>query len=195
MRLYFFSVKLWINVIKLSLLLLAVTIIFFSPEIAKIFYPLKYWDIICLQAQENNIDPYLIAAIIKTESNFNPLAVSPKGAKGLMQIMPQTGESVAKEIGNKDFTSGQLFIPEVNILLGAHYVADLFFEFQNNSILALASYNGGIGNVRKWLSEKGCTHFDSIDQIPFPETRYFVQRVVWNHKVYKYLYRQKNITG
>lgn len=188
MRLYFFNIKLWINIIKLILLFVIITLIFFSPKIIKTLYPLKYRDIIFLQAQENNIDPYLIAAIIKTESNFNPLAVSPKGAKGLMQIMPQTGESVAEEIGKKDFTSEQLFTPEVNILLGTRYVADLYNEFQNDSILALASYNGGIGNVRKWLTEKGYTHFDGIDQIPFPETRHFVQRVLWNHKVYRFLY-------
>jgi len=107
--LVFFAAKSWIRFLKIILLLFIIALVFNSPKIIKAFYPLEYWDIIYLQAQENNIDPYLIAAIIKTESNFRPRAASPEGAQGLMQLMPQTGESVAREIGKK-------ILPQSNFL-------------------------------------------------------------------------------
>jgi len=186
--LIFLTAKRQIAYLRIILFLLVIALIINSPKIIKTIFPLAYWDIISLQAQENNIDPYLIAAVIKTESNFRPRAVSPEGARGLMQIMPQTGEAVAREIGEKNFTSEQLFDPKTNILLGTRYLADLNHEFQNNTVLALAAYNGGLGNVKKWLAETGSIEADNIERIPFPETKYFVQSVMWNQKVYRFLY-------
>jgi soluble lytic murein transglycosylase len=168
--------------------LLIFLLIFNASHLAKSFYPLLYRDIIFQYAQEYNIDPYLIAAIIKAESNFNPWAVSPKGARGLMQVMPQTGEWVAKETGQVDFHQEQLFRPEINIRLGSWYLANLYQEFQGDLILVLAAYNSGQGNVKKWQSEKHWTQIRKIGQVPFPETKQFIRKVIWNYRVYKYLY-------
>ncbi len=174
--------------VRILFLLLILFLVFNAGRIAKAFYPFLYRDIIFHYAREYNIDPYLIAAIIKTESNFNPRAVSPKGALGLMQVMPQTGKWAAEAIGQADFNPEQLFNPEVNIRIGTWYLADLYREFQGNLVLALAAYNGGRGNVRKWLLQEGWSRLNNVDQVPFPETRQFIRKVIWNYKVYKSLY-------
>jgi soluble lytic murein transglycosylase len=131
----------------------------------------------------------LLVAVIKTESNFKPQALSAKGARGLMQIMPETGRWVALQIGQIEFKVEQLDEPEVNICLGSWYLAELKREFYGNTILALAAYNGGRENVSRWLQQKQWVgELTDLDSLPFPETRQFIRKVLWNHKVYQYLY-------
>lgn len=176
------------NLAPVLFLLLVLFLAANAGRLARAFYPFHYREIIFHYAREYNIDPYLVAAIIKTESNFNPQAVSPKGALGLMQVMPKTGKWVAEVTGQASFYPEQLFDPETNVRIGSWYLADLSREFQDDLILVLAAYNGGRSNVKKWLAEEGWTRSGKIDQVPFPETRQFIRKVIWNYKLYKRLY-------
>lgn len=182
------------NRIKRNLLITIVLIIILYNigNIGRAFYPIQYKDIIFSEARNNGMDPFLMAAIVKTESNFNNLAVSPKGARGLMQIMPDTGSWVAKQGGIPDYSPARLFEPAYNIRIGGWYLADLNEEFNGNTILVLAAYNGGRGNVKKWISREDWNiQSQNLDQIPFPETRQFVRKVLWYQKVYTYLYSKQ----
>lgn len=157
-------------------------------SIWRLFNPLPYRDLTYKYAMAYHQDPYLLAAVMKAESNFNPRAVSEKGARGLMQIMPETGQSVAGELGYHDFSPDQLFVPEININIGAWYLSDLDNEFNGNVILMLAAYNGGRGNVTEWIENDRSGGIKDVDQIPFPETRYYIEKVLLYHKIYTRLY-------
>ena len=156
-----------------------------ADRVRRLFYPLPYYDLTLKYAQAYNQDPYLLSAMMKVESSFRPSAVSVKGARGLMQIMPETGLSVADQLGLTDFNVDQLFIPEINIRIGACYLAGLEDEFNGNVTLMLAAYNGGIGNVTEWLADG---HINEIENIPFPETRHYIKKVLRYHKIYSHLY-------
>nr|WP_066639619.1 lytic transglycosylase domain-containing protein [Desulfolucanica intricata] len=172
-------------------LILLVALAYNTDRLGKYFYPFPNPELIFYYAQINQVDPYLIAAIIKTESSFNDKAVSVKGAQGLMQIMPDTAKWIAEQMGENDFDPQELQNPETNIALGSWYLANLQKEFKGETILVLAAYNGGRGNVKKWLEEKHWTgEHKTIDQIPFPETRQYVRKVLWNYKMYNYLYNE-----
>lgn len=161
-----------------------------GDSIWRFFYPLPYYDLTLKYATAYNQDPYLLSAMMKAESSFRPRAVSEKGARGLMQIMPGTGQSVASQLGYSDFSADLLFIPEINIDIGASYLAGLDHEFNGNVILMLAAYNGGIGNVMEWIEADKSGGINEIDEIPFPETRYYIKKVLKYHKIYTRLYSQ-----
>jgi len=178
-----------IKVFRLLLLILFLTVIFNYDHILKYFYPMPYQYAIINHAAEAGIDPYLLTAIMKIESNFNPRAMSPKGAMGLMQIMPETGEWIANQSGAGPFHPEMLFEPDTCISMGAWYIADLDKEFGGNKIMVLAAYNGGRGNVRNWLKEEKISGDEKdIENIPFPETRNFVHKVLRNYRIYSWLY-------
>ncbi|MFA7468015.1 MAG: lytic transglycosylase domain-containing protein [Desulfotomaculaceae bacterium] len=178
-----------INIFRVLLLILIVTAVFNYDTILKQFYPMPYNSAIIQHSANAGIDPYLLTAIMKTESNFNPKAVSPKGARGLMQIMPDTGEWIARQNGIAPFHPDLLFDPDTCIGMGAWYIADLQQEFNGNRIMVLAAYNGGRGNVRNWVKENKISgNIRDIDNIPFTETRNFVSKVLFNYKVYNWLY-------
>lgn len=159
-------------------------------SIGRVFYPFPYRETTLNYARKYDVDPYLLAAIMKCESNFNRNAVSVRGARGLMQVMPETGKWVARQLGETDFHPDQLFEPETNIKYGSWYIADLKKEFHGDPVLVLAAYNGGRGNVKEWLFSNGLTGSQrTIDQIPFPETRQYVKKVLINQRIYRYLYR------
>lgn len=149
-------------------------------------YPLKYEQSIVNHAKEYDVDPYLVASVIKVESNFSPKVVSKQGAIGLMQIMPKTAIWAAQQMGIEDFQIEKLQNPDLNIKIGTWYLSSLLREFDNNTILALAAYNGGRGNVAKWLAQGRMQQNE--DDIPFPETRNFVMRVKRSYKWYRRLY-------
>lgn len=152
-------------------------------------YPYKYDEYINKYSDEYEIDPYLVLAVMKTESNFNKEAVSKKNAKGLMQIMDETGEWIAKEMEINYFTPSMLFDPELNIRMGCWYIKNLEEEFDGNSDLVLAAYNGGSGNVNKWLSDEEYSEDgENLSYIPFPETKKYVDKVKTSYSIYKYLY-------
>jgi soluble lytic murein transglycosylase len=154
------------------------------------YYPLRYVDIVNEHAEMFDLDPVLILSVIHAESRFNSNAVSRVGASGLMQIMESTAYWIAPRIGLTDFNyEDQIFDPSINILLGTYYLSMLIETFGDTST-ALAAYNAGRGNVRNWLNNP---YFSSdgitLDYIPFPETRNYVNRVADNQRVYALLLR------
>ena len=155
----------------------------------KYVYPFPYRDIVYQYALEYNVNPYLIAAVIRTESKFNPYARSPKGAVGLMQIMPETAAWIATQVEYPEFENRLMRSPEVNIYFGTWYLSSLKKEFHNNEVLFLAAYNGGRGNVGQWMQKYGWDdNFQKVEQIPFRETREYVAKVLRDQKRYQELY-------
>ncbi len=135
-----------------------------------------------------DVDPYLVCAIIHTESKFNQYAVSNKGASGYMQLMQQTAEWGATEIGIDDYSYDRIFEPKINIQIGIWYISNLTQQFENKDVV-LASYNGGSGNVTKWLNDsRYSVDNKNLHEIPFEETKKYVERVNFAYKVYKNLY-------
>lgn len=154
----------------------------------KYLYPIKYEKSIQNYSKEFHVDPYLVAAVIRVESRFVFDVVSQKGARGLMQLMPDTAQWVSKNLNLEDFEDSQLDIPDLNIKMGTWYLANLLKEFDGDIILALAAYNGGRGNVRKWMDD-GCFNEGREDKIPFNETKIFVKKVKKAYNWYKRLYK------
>jgi soluble lytic murein transglycosylase len=158
-------------------------------NIGRYFFPLKYQDNIIKYSQKYNLDPCLVAAVIKTESNFNEKAKSSKNAYGLMQITPDTARWAAEKMSVNNFTTEMLYDPEFNIMMGCWYLNNLKEEFGGNLEIVLAAYNGGRGNVQKWL--KSSAHSldgKNLNYIPFKETDKYVKKVKVSYSIYKYLY-------
>ncbi|HHY47949.1 MAG TPA: lytic transglycosylase domain-containing protein [Firmicutes bacterium] len=163
-----------------------------SRWFARRLCPIRYQREISRYSFEHDVDPFLLLAMINVESKFSRFAESPKGARGLMQIMPETGAWVAEVIGLGEFSPDMLYEPHVNIRIGSWYLASLQREFGGDLTLALAAYNAGRGTVHQWLSggvwSGGEEH---IDRIPFPETRKYVRRVLRSYRMYKWAYRDR----
>ena len=156
----------------------------------KYLYPFPYSEIVYRCALEKDIDPFLIAGVIRTESKFNTQARSPKGALGLMQMMPETAKWVADQMDfPTNFDINHLENPEVNIRMGTWYLSSLKKEFKGNEVLLLAAYNGGRGNVKQWMGQYDWNmSFSDVERIPFLETRAYVNRVLASQKRYQELY-------
>jgi soluble lytic murein transglycosylase len=140
--------------------------------------PLKHEDIIRQQAAEKDLPPDLLAAVIFAESHFRD-QTSHAGARGLMQITPATARYIAHLSGGTRFEQGDLSTPQINIAYGAFYLRYLMRRYDNHQVPALAAYNGGEGNVDRWMSAAGTSDrsFTTAD-IPFAETRDYVDRVI-----------------
>ena len=153
-------------------------------------YPVYYKEDIRASASSYEIETHLIAAIIRSESNYRTGLESKKGALGIMQIMPSTANWIAEKAGFKGVTEDMLLHrTDVSIEMGSWYLNSLLQQFNNNNIAAIAAYNGGPGNVRKWLDSGAWDgKLDSAAQIPFGETRHYVQKVIYYYNKYKELY-------
>ncbi|WP_432408891.1 lytic transglycosylase domain-containing protein [Wukongibacter sp. M2B1] len=155
-------------------------------------YPIHYEGLIKKYSNEYDLDIFLVASVIRAESKFDPKAVSPKGAKGLMQISSITGNWASEELSIDDYNEELLFNPEINIRIGCWYLDKLRKEFGDNIVHILAAYNAGSGNVSKWLrNEIYCPGGNGLVEIPFGETKRYVERVQRNYKIYKYFYDKK----
>lgn len=153
-------------------------------------YPLPHREAVFRYSREYGVDPWLVAAVINVESRWRPAAVSRRGARGLMQVMPETGEWAANRMALPGFSPDQLFDPAVNVRIGTWYLAWLLQEFDGNRAAALAAYNSGDHQVRRWLREGIWTgEAATVTQIPFPETRVYVLRVLAHHQRYVQIYR------
>lgn len=155
-------------------------------------YMWDYQQDIITYSQKNQIDPFLVAAIIKNESGFNHKAVSPVGAIGLMQIMPDTGEWIAKQMGLKDYTKDSLYQTQMNIRMGCWYVGELDDEFKHNMALIMIAYNAGRGQTKEWMKINNWSFdFNDPSKIPYPDTREYVQKVLYDRDKYYLLYKDK----
>jgi soluble lytic murein transglycosylase len=180
------------KIIKILFLILLVIMVINIKSIFKHFYPIKYEDNIIKYSQRYNVDPCLVAAVIKAESNFNEKATSHRGAYGLMQIMPDTGLWIAENMEFKNYKVEKLYDNEINIAMGCWYINNLNTEFNGDIDLVLAAYNGGRGNVQKWLSDKEYSQDGKkLDNIPFEETDKYVKKVKTNYNIYLKLYSEK----
>lgn len=150
--------------------------------------PVFHKQIINHYAGVYKIDPLLLAALIKVESNFTPWVLSHKGAIGLMQILPSTAEEMAKELGLTKVSIEDLKKPRLNIRLGVHYLNHLRQEFPGDLIAQLAAYNAGSSRVRGWKKDQERLR---LDDITFAETHSFVARVLDTYEVLKSLQRIK----
>ncbi len=151
-------------------------------------YPLEYQNEIETEAANSGTDPYLVAAIIWAESGFDPHAVSGGGARGLMQIMPDTGEWIAGKVGMDNFTPEDLFDPEVNIALGCWYLNYLSERFDGIVPVMLAAYNGGPNRVAQWLEMVEYGANGELIAVPYPETEEYIKRVQSAYEIYQTYY-------
>jgi soluble lytic murein transglycosylase len=151
-------------------------------------FPKPYWADLKRFSSANGLDPFLVASLIRQESEFSPSALSRKNAVGLMQLLPQVGKLVAKQVKMRHFSATQLFTPAVNLQLGTRYfrnTVDKFGAFE----YALAAYNAGDNRVQDWLGMgKYRDPQEFVESIPFTETREYVQAILRNENVYRQLY-------
>ena len=159
------------------------------PEaVQKIIYPVDYWPLVQKYSAEHDLEPYLVAALIAQESAFDAGIRSGANAYGLMQIIPATGRRVGRTVGLRRVTTQSLVDAETNLRLGTAHLAALLKAF-GEPHLALAAYNAGELNVRRWIKERpGLAADEFIDDIPFPETQNYVRRILGTVVDYRRLY-------
>lgn len=158
----------------------------------RLAFPMPYQEDVEKYARENDVDPYMVAGLIRQESEFNARVVSHANAYGLTQIVPSTGRDLSRRVGMRAFTTAMLFDPAVNLRLGTYYLKILLKSFGGRWEDVLAAYNGGGSRVTKWrrfgeFNEQA----EFIETIPFDETRDYVQSVLRNASVYRRLYEGK----
>jgi soluble lytic murein transglycosylase len=161
----------------------------FHDAVKQIALPLRHDDIIRQQSADKKLDPALVAAVIYAESHFIDGRTSSAGAQGLMQLTPDTARYIAQKSGGVQFQVTDLATPQVNIAYGTWYLRYLLDRYGENTVFALAAYNGGEGNVDRWVataraSGEGLT----IEAIPFAETREYVRKVLDARRQYRSSY-------
>ena len=151
----------------------------------RILFPQPYWPEIKEQAQKNGLDPYMVASLIRQETEFNPSAISNKSAYGLMQLLPSVGKSMARQEGIRHFSASELLNPLTNIRLGTLYLKQTLDKFDDQPEYAFAAYNAGDDRVTDWRSAGNFHGMDEfVESIPFTETREYVQAIVRNQQIY-----------
>jgi soluble lytic murein transglycosylase len=159
-----------------------------TPSVWAAIYPAGFHELVSRHTANVGLDEGLTYALIRAESNFLPTARSPVGALGLMQLMPATARETARSTGD-DVTSPQLTNPEVNIRIGTRHLKDLLIRFNGNIVSAVAAYNAGSTPVRRWRKNFPTLQEDEfIENIPYPETREYVKKVLASREVYRRLY-------
>lgn len=160
----------------------------FKPILRQIF-PVKYMQAITQAAEANGLKPMFVASVVKVESGFNEKAESPKGARGLMQVMPETGIWVAEQMKLSSFDVDMLYEPELNLAVGTWFLQHLQRMFDGNEVIVLAAYNAGQKRVQQWLDEgRWDGREETLDDVPFEETRVYVRRVLTTQDIYSWLY-------
>lgn len=160
-------------------------------DIWMLLYPEAFWDLVRRNAYANHLDPYLVMALIRQESGFDPKAVSGPGARGLMQLLPPTARVVAREARSRRHrprAAGNLTDPGYNLRVGCRFFSEMIREFHGSLEQALAAYNAGPDRVHQWLSGHSFPEPAAfVESIPFPETRAYVQTVLRDEVVYRQL--------
>jgi soluble lytic murein transglycosylase-like protein/TolA-binding protein len=150
-----------------------------------LMYPVPFFDVVSREAGRNNLDPFLLYAVMRQESIFDPAIVSRAGAVGLMQIMPGTSREICKAL-SEPFVADSMYSPGINIRQGAYYIKHLLDQFNGNMVLAIASYNGGPSKANEWYAKNKRSTFDQfIEDIGFTETRGYVKKVLANYWTYR----------
>ena len=161
-----------------------------------LLFPQPYWADLVAQSEKNGLDPYLVASLIRQESEFNAGAVSHANAYGLMQLLPSVGKSIAKQQGVKPFDAGKLLDPRINLQLGTANLRQVLNRYGGQVEYALAAYNAGDTPVRQWMASgefKDVPEF--VESIPYTETREYVQAILRNRELYRTLYPMRTSTG
>ncbi len=169
---------------------------YFSAEVSQLprpvwegLFPRPFWDELKRDSLKNQLDPYLVASLIRQESEFNPGAISRANAMGLMQLLPKVGKGVAKEMKIKRFSRDQLLQPNTNLQLGTHYFKRVVDHYDGHIEYALAAYNAGENRVEDWRKDGNFKDMDEfVESIPFTETREYVQAILRNAVLYRLLY-------
>lgn len=166
------------------------------PAFWQLLFPLPYRKDLERNANQQNLDPFMMAALIRQESEFDPQALSPKHAYGLTQVEPATGRALARRAGIKRFSNRALFQPAINLKLGSFYLRALLDQWGGKWEEALASYNAGKSRVVDWMAWNQYQEpAEFVESIPFTETREYVEAVLRNATVYRQLYASKAPSG
>jgi soluble lytic murein transglycosylase len=177
-----------------ALLLLGFVLFLFlsSGTLGRLMYPIHYQEEIRQNAEKYGLSPFLIAAIIRVESNYEPDIKSSKGAYGVMQLMPDTSTWIIDAANFSESFKDSLSNPAVSIQMGTWYLAWLHKQYEGNTHAAVAGYNAGQGNVNKWLQNGDWDGtLEHVDMIPYGETRHYVQRVQYYQTKYQHLYGEQ----
>jgi soluble lytic murein transglycosylase len=160
-----------------------------SHDVAeRVRYPRAYWDLFWPASKGLSLDPYLVLALARQESLFNPKATSSSNARGLMQLIPSTARKMASQNGI-DPEAIALYDPSVNVKLGTTYLKNLFAMFSGDEFHAVAAYNAGENAVSKWIAESGGPDDEWVENIAYKETRDYVKKVIGGRREYLLLYR------
>ncbi len=155
----------------------------------QLMFPQPYWKELVANSGANSLDPYLVASLIRQESEFNAGAVSPANAYGLMQLLPSVGKSLAGKHGIKHFSTNLLLDPSINIELGTINLKQAIDRYGGQVEYALAAYNAGDTPVRQWLASNDYKDVpEFVESIPYSETREYVQAILRNREIYHALY-------
>ncbi|MBY0201772.1 lytic transglycosylase domain-containing protein [Paenibacillus cucumis (ex Kampfer et al. 2016)] len=167
-----------------------VLVLFLNTNWMAWFYPIEYKEEIRAQSQSYEVDPFLIASIIRVETNFKTSKESKRGAIGLMQLMPDTANWILEQAKIPDTSLEELkHEPGRNIQLGTWYLRNLSDQFSGNEIVMIAAYNAGPGKVSSWLKNGVWDGtLETVKDIPFGETRHYVQRVIYYYNQYVKIY-------
>lgn len=173
--------------ICISLLFISIILTYSLGAFYAYFYPLKFSDEVIEYSLKFNVDPALVASVINVESGYNENAISSKGAKGLMQIIPSTGKWLSEKI-NEEYDEELLLNATFNIKLGSYYLSYLIERFEDEKV-AICAYNAGQGNVKEWLkNEKYSKDGKILIEIPFEETKNYINKIEKNYRYYKNRY-------
>ncbi|NQT66312.1 MAG: tetratricopeptide repeat protein [Actinobacteria bacterium] len=154
-----------------------------------LYYPYGYKEPVLKYSIQNNLDPRFTLAVMRQESLFEPDAGSYAGAQGLMQIMPATGEGIARQIGISNYNTDLLLDPDINIRMGTFYLRQQLDNFSQNQFYCLGAYNGGPGKMSGWISERGDMDIDEfIESVSYEQSREYIKIVMGNYYFYQMLY-------
>jgi len=179
------GIKRFVTVILVLFILIGGTRFIVLPSV----FQRPYTELVSAYAQKYQLPESLVYGVMYAESKFDPNALSNRGAKGLMQVMDETGEWAAGKIGLVGFTPEMLYEPEINIQIGCWYLRQLTDQFEEPLETILAAYNAGNGNVQKWLSDQAYSDDGkTLKEIPFEQTKKYVKKVVMVKKIYETLW-------
>ena len=155
----------------------------------RLAFPLPYRADLERFSRDNQVDPFLVAALIRQESEFDAKAVSPSNARGLTQILPSTGRELSRRLSIPTYSTARLFTPAVNLQIGTFYLKSLTGQLNGHTEAALAAYNAGLTRARSWLTWGEFREpAEFVEAVPFSETRNYIQIVLRNADVYRRVY-------